>query len=373
MRIMAAEEVNVAGGRPTVYDVAARAGVSIATVSFAFRHPAKVKESTREAVQAAARELGYIPSASARGLAGGRTGALGLLTRGVRPAASEPESSAPASVDPDADWRRFPLYFDEVQRGVEEECWRRGYAVMIAGATNANSEVVLTDLAGRVDGFAVLSDSVAEAALRRIAERLPVVVLSESRLSGDFPQVGVDNAGGMHDLVEHLVDRHGLHELAFVGALVDTDRRERFAAFQARLRAARLPAPQEPLGVTGDYRAMANALLSQDAMPEAFVCESDEVALALMDELRHLGVEVPGQVAVTGFDGLVAGRIASPQLTTVRQPMTAIGVEAVKILIDSIERPLERPLSRSFPVQLVVRQSCGCPPDGNGAMSTKRE
>ena len=177
---------------------------------------------------------------------------------------SDPETSVgTASVDPDADWRRFPL-LDEVQRGVEEECWRRGYAVMIAGATNANSEVVLADLAGRVDGFAVLSDSVADAALRRIAERLPVVVLSESRLSGDFPQVGVDNGSGVQALVEHLVNQHALRELTFVGALVDTDRQERFAAFQAALRAAQLPAPQESLGVTGDYRAMAQELMSHD-------------------------------------------------------------------------------------------------------------
>ena len=75
----------MAGNRPTVYDVAEKAGVSIATVSLTFAHPGKVRASTRQAVEAAARELGYIPNASARGLAGGRTGALGLLTRAVSP------------------------------------------------------------------------------------------------------------------------------------------------------------------------------------------------------------------------------------------------------------------------------------------------
>lgn len=118
----------MAGSRPTVYDVAAKAGVSIATVSFTFRQPARVKETTRQAVEAAARELGYVPSASARGLAGGRTGALGLITRAFRPADPDTKGS-PGSVPADlnADWRHFPLYFDEVRRGVEEECWRRGY------------------------------------------------------------------------------------------------------------------------------------------------------------------------------------------------------------------------------------------------------
>lgn len=364
MRIMTTEGVNVARSRPTVYHVADKAGVSIATVSFTFRQPAKVKESTRKAVEAAARELGYIPSASARGLAGGRTGALGLLTRAGRPADPDPESSAgSAALDPDPDWRRFPLYFDEVKRGVEEECWRRGYAVMVAGATSANSEAVLTDLAGRVDALAVLADSVADADLRRIAERLPVVVLSESRLAGDLPQIDVDNSGGMRDLVEHLVHSHDLRDLAFVGALIDTDRVERFAAFQATLRAAGLQPPLASLGVTGDYRAMTRDLTDRDAWPDAFVCESDEVALAVMDTLRDIGVDVPEQVAVTGFDGIVAGRVSSPQLTTVRQPMTAMGAEAVKILVDRIERPQERAPSRCFPVQLVVRQSCGCPPE----------
>jgi DNA-binding LacI/PurR family transcriptional regulator len=363
MRIMASEGVNVAGNRPTVYDVAEKAGVSIATVSFTFRQPAKVKASTREAVEAAARELGYIPSASARGLAGGRTGALGLLTRAVSPADPVPESPAgSAALDPDADWRRFPLYFDEVKRGVEEECWRRGYAVMVAGATNVNSEAVLTDLAGRVDAMAVLADSIDDADLRRIAGRLPVVVLSESKLAGDLPQIDVDNSGGIRDLVEHLVHTHGQRELAFVGALIDTDRRERFAAFQATLHAAGLQPPRAPVGVTGDYRAMTRDLIDQDAWPDAFVCESDEVALAVMDTLRDIGIDVPGQVTVTGFDGIVAGRLSSPQLTTVRQPMTAMGAEAVKILVDRIERPQEPTRSRCFPVQLVIRQSCGCPP-----------
>lgn len=354
----------MAGSRPTVYDVAARAGVSIATVSFTFRQPARVKETTRQAVEAAARELGYIPSASARGLAGGRTGALGLITRAFRPADTDTTGS-PGSVpaDPNADWRQFPLYFDEVGRGVEEECWRRGYAVMVAGATSSNSEAVFTDLAGRIDGLAVISGSVGEAELRRIATRMPVVILSDPVLAGDLPQVTVDNAGAVQALVEHLVESHGLRELAFVGTLEDTDRRERFAAFQDTLRTDRLPAPEVPLAANGDYRAMTRDLVKRDALPEALVCENDEVALAVMDALRELGVDVPGQVAVTGFDGIVAGRLASPPLTTVRQPMTAMGAEAVKVLIDRIERPHESPRSRRFTAQLLIGHSCGCPPE----------
>jgi LacI family transcriptional regulator len=355
---------------PTVYDVAERAGVSIATVSFTFRQPKKVKESTRQLVRAAAQELGYIPSANARGLAGGRTGALGVLSLDYRPAIPESNSaSGSPAVDPNVDFRLFPLYIDEVQRGIEEECWRRGYAMMVAAAGRSNGEAVLTDIAGRVDGLAIFSGSMGDADLRRLAARLPVVLLTGSRHDDDLSRVSVDNTGGMRELTEHLINSHGLRELRFVGSIAAADRMERFAAFRATLRAAKLRVPRKPLAATveyraiaGDLRAMAADLIARDALPEAFVCVTDEVALALMDALRDAGVDVPGRVAVTGFDGLVAGRLVTPELTTVRQPMEAMGGLVVQSLIDRIERPNEPTLTRRLPVQLVLRESCGCPP-----------
>lgn len=348
--------------KPTVYDVAARAGVSIATVSFTFRQPARVKEPTRLAVEAAARELGYIPSASARGLAGGRTGAVGLLTQAYRP--TDPvlgDAASPGDDDPNADGRLFPLYFDEIGRGVEEECWRRGYAVMLAGATDSNSKAVLTDIAGRVDGLIILSGAVSYEELQRIAERLPVVMVADPDLSGSLPHVAVDNAGGMRAVVEHLVHTHRLRRMSFVGAVDDSDRRERFAAFRSTLHDAGLTAPEQPIAITLDPRARPRDPIDRNALPEAFVCENDEVALGVMDTLRDLGVDVPGEVAVTGFDGIVAGRLASPQLTTARQPLITMGAEAVSLLLDRIEHPQELMApARAFPARLVIRQSCGC-------------
>lgn len=351
----------MATNRPTVYDVAERAGVSIATVSFTFRRPQQVKESTRRAVYAAARELGYIPSASARGLAGGRTRALGLLSLAHRPADSGATGSRGSSwIGWNEDLRQFPLYVDEVQRGVEQECWRHGYALMVAGANSANREAVLTDIAGRVDALAVFSGTAADSDLQRIADRLPVVVLCEPRLDDGFQRIGVDNASGIRALVEHLVNTHRIRDLAFVGPIYDSDRAERFAAFQAALADIGLAAPSEPLAPDGDHRDVVRGLISRAKLPGAFVCVTDEVALDLMDALRELDVEVPGRVAVTGFDGIVAGRLASPRLTTVRQPMAAIGAEVVKVLIELVERPSDSVPSRVFPVDLVIRESCGC-------------
>jgi LacI family transcriptional regulator len=355
---------------PTVYDVAERAGVSIATVSFTFRRPKKVRESTRQLVHAAAQELGYIPSANARGLAGGRTGALGILSLDYGPGIPELDTDSDSPVvDPNVDFRLFPLYRDEVQRGFEEECWRLGYGMMVAGANRANWDAVLTDIAGRVDGLAAFSGSIGNADLRAIAARLPVVQMTGPRHEDDLSRVSEDNTGGMRELTEHLINTHGLRDLRFVGSIAAADRMERFTAFRATLRAAKLRVPRKPLAATVEYRAiaanlraMAADLIAGDALPEAFVCVSDEVALALMDALRDAGVDVPGRIAVTGFDGLVAGRLVTPELTTVRQPMAAMGAMVARDLIDRVERPDEPTTSRRLPVQLVLRESCGCPP-----------
>jgi len=231
---------------------------------------------------------------------------------------------------------------------------------MIASANRSNSNTVLTDIAGRVDGLAIASGTIPDADLRRIAARLPVVVLSEASADDRLNWVSVDNAGGMRELTEHLIRAHGLRDLQFVGSLYTSDRLERFDAFRATSLAAGLEVPRAPLPVTGDYRAMIADLIRQNALPDAFVCTHDEIALALMDALRDANIDVPGQVAVTGFDGIVAGRLSSPELTTVRQPMVAVGASAVRILIDRMEHPDEPTTSQRLPVRLVLRGSCGC-------------
>jgi LacI family transcriptional regulator len=353
---------------PTVYDVANRAGVSIATVSFTFRRPERVKESTREMVLAAARELGYLPSASARGLADGRTGALALFSfTYLADAHADVVPHLAHGLDPNADFRLFPLYMDEVQRGVELECWRRGYAVMVGGGSKTTSESVVADIAGRVDGLAVLPRSIPDDVLSRISARIPVVQLSSPPLGTGGDHVTVDNEAGMRAVTEHLITAHGLRDLQFLGGLHASDIEARFTGFRAALRKAGLRAPAKPVANGGaDWEAEAairvGALLAAGDLPQAFVCATDPVALTVMDVLQAAGVGVPQQVAVTGFDGIAAGRMARPALTTVRQPMEQLGRAAVDILIQRIADPTGAPVSRQFPVQLVLRESCGCPP-----------
>ena len=358
--------------RPTVYDVAERAGVSIATVSFTFRQPERVREATRAAVLVAAQELGYVPNASARGLAHGRTGALGLYSFDLILAAPQRGSDADPGApdvtgteddgDPDADPRAFPLYVDEVQRGFELECWQRDQALLLSSGSGSGASV--TEVAGRVDGLAVFPGPTPVGALEHVARRIPVVAFSMPPVADGLHHVTVDNRAGMRDLVEHLVGTHGLRDLAFVGRLSTPDYAERFAGFRDAVVAAGLPAPGEPLDPTDlaephRFEVLA-ALAAEDRLPRALVCASDQLALAALDLLAARGVPVPDRVVVTGFDGILAGRLARPTLTTVRQPMAAMGRLAVQVLVRHAGAPAEQPESHRLPVRVVRRESCGC-------------
>ena len=197
----------------------------------------------------------------------------------------------------------------------------------------------------------------------RIAGRIPVVAVSEPPQDDRLSHITVDNRGGTRAVTEHLIRDHGRRDLLFVGGLNPAEGRARFAGFRDALRDAGLRVPRKPLvprtRITPSGRA-AVTLPDDLPLPEAFVCATDDVALDILDILAGRGVRVPEQVAVTGFDGIVAGRVARPALTTVRQPMVEMGRLVVEVLLRHIAEPARPPEFRELPVQLVVRESCGC-------------
>lgn len=366
--------------RPTLFDVAERAGVSIATVSFAFSKPHKVKESTRIAVVEAAREMGYMPSASARALVRGKTGAIGLFaldpaghagTETVRSAASQPADGISQETvktdfpdDPNEGFRLFPLYHDEVQRGLEMECRRRGYVVIVGEGNSASTEADIAEVASRVDGVAVFPNTLTGEMLRLISRQMPVVELSNPIEDNGLHRVSVENAAAMKSLTAHLIQHHGLRDIAFVGPLGFPDKEHRYAGYtdamvEAGLPVRTIPTPDERDSVQ-DVRRTIQELEANSELPQAFVCSMDAEALLYMDALSQAGIDVPNQIAVTGFDGLVAGLVSRPTLTTIRQPMFALGCEAASILIDAASGAGTQPVAKELPVKIVLRESCGC-------------
>lgn len=339
---------------------------TIATVSFAFRQPQRVRESTRDSVLEAARELGYVPSASARGLARGTTGALGMYSFDLMLGSQDPlpETDLLETQDTTPDPRLFPLYVDEVERGFALECRAVGRALLLDSGAPSSSHVY--DIAGRVDGLAVFPGPHRPETLHTVAQSIPVLAFSTVVDDAPFSHVHVDNQAGIEQLLRHLASAHGVRDAAFVGNLSMHEFQERLASFEA-LRETYFP-DSVPTGSAAILAELAGAswyealheLIDARHLPRALVCENDQRALEVLDALTEKGVSVPGDVIVTGFDGILAGRLSSPTLTTVRQPLETMGRLAARLLTEQAASRDLTPTRYVLPLQPHFRGSCGC-------------
>ncbi|MFE7109781.1 LacI family DNA-binding transcriptional regulator [Streptomyces sp. NPDC057575] len=347
---------------PTVYDVAERSGVSIATVSRVYRTPDSVRAQTRERVLEAARQLGYVPSGNARGLASRTTGVLGLCF----PDMADPDAEADAEADSDAD-DAVMLYSDQIIRGMERAARRHGYALLIAASLEGGPESLVAKVAGRVDGFAVLAQTVPTEDLEVISRRLPVVMIAGPREIDHLDHIVVANADGERELARHLIEDHGLRRLAFIGGEVESpDAEARFLGFQQACRDAGLPVPDAPdlraeMMTQAEGARAAEALLDRGGeRPQGVLFANDQMAVGALRALERRGVRVPEDIAVTGFDGIPLSRIVRPPLTTVRQPIRQLGEQAVELLVQRLGNSGSEPVSLMLPVSLIRRASCGC-------------
>lgn len=354
---------------PTVYDVAECSGVSIATVSRVFRSPDTVREHTRQRVLAAVSELGYVPSAAARGLANRRTNVIGLFFPGHdeivpdQPVIAAHGDSVPI-VDDDADSAPDAenLYFDEVLRGAEIEAWRRGFALMVAAGRGNSRDALVTDIAGRVDGLAVLARTVPDELLAYVARRIPVVILAGAQRADDFDHVSASNGPGMRTLANYVLQTHGISDVVYIAGPADSpDDAERLAGFRDALADAGVAESRVRIR-RGDFtreggRSQASGILAE-RRPRAVLCSNDETALGVLDVLEQRGIRVPEDVLVTGFDGIAAGRHSRPRLTTVHQPMVELGRAAVHAITARLDDPSLEPQAFTLPVEVVLRESC---------------
>jgi LacI family transcriptional regulator len=354
--------------KTTVYDVAREAGVSTATVSFSFSQPQRVKSSTLEKVLATAKELGYVPSASARGLARGQTGAIGLYSYDfyIDPNTANFENNR----NDFRGTREFPLYIDEVQRGFEIECWSNGKSLLLGAASFKGSET-LTSLAGRVDGIGIFQSQIAqESPLQQLSRNQPVVLLSEKVEDLPIACVTCDNDSGMKQLIEHLVNVHHITNAAFISSYDGYDIRQRYKAFQKYTQLYDLSFHKSyvekytntsaPSNTDEDFLSKLKQSIKNKTLPEALICSNDELAFDVLDILNAKGYRVPEDIIVTGFDGIQASLLSTPELTTVLQPMQRMGQLAARLLIQQNGKPWEKPAYFELPTRLSIRHSCGC-------------
>jgi DNA-binding LacI/PurR family transcriptional regulator len=219
------------------------------------------------------------------------------------------------------------------------------------------------DIAGRVDALVTFAGTVPAEAMGRIARRIPVLEITQEARHADVHTVTVENERGMRELTEHLIGVHGHRSIAFLGSLETGEFLARYEGYRAAMADHGLE-PGAPLGgrpgMPGETLAIVLRLL-ESPLPQAIVCSSDQEAVVVLAALARHGVAVPDDVAVTGFDGILAGRLAVPALTTVQQPMEQIGRRAVQIVSDVLAGRSSGTTHARLPVELAIRRSCGCP------------
>jgi DNA-binding LacI/PurR family transcriptional regulator len=302
--------------RLSIVEVARKAGVSPATVSRAFNQPELVKHATLARIEAVARNAGFRPNRVGRSLRAGSTQTIGLIL----PTLSNP-------------------VFAECFEGAEQHARQAGYSVMMATtgyAPAVESEVVRDLIDHRIDGLILTVGTPARnatlAALK--AANMPhVLVYNES---SSHPFVSVDNRAAASEMVDMLAGL-GHRRIAIVtGPLAASDRARR------RLDGARASAQAHGLADIGhlvmpahtqaNREVLAEALRGADA-PTALFCSNDLLATSVISHLRALGLQVPRDVSVCGFDGVAIGALMVPPLTSVEQPSREIGATACAHLL----------------------------------------
>ena len=316
--------------RPTIDDVAARAGVSSAAVSFAVNDRPGVGEETRRRILQAAAELGWRPSASARALTEARARAVGLLlARGVDQ----------LEVDP---------FFVRFLAGIERTLSRSDYDLVLRVASEIDTDAYgQLAASGRVDGFLLCDVEVDDSRFDVLAETsVPAVVAGHPVSPCPFPWVETEHADGMRLVAEHLLEL-GHRSVGFVGGPADYEHvQARLGMWRDTLTAAGVdpgPVAHRP-GELFDGRVTAIAHTS------------DGLAAAGLAAARERGIAVPGDLSITGFDDSPLAALSAPPVTSVRVDYAGFGEGAAAALLASIAgEPL--PEFVAAPPELVVRAS----------------
>jgi DNA-binding LacI/PurR family transcriptional regulator len=298
----------------------------VATVSRVLNASGGVSEKSLEAVLAVTRALGFRPNLVGRNLRATRTRTIGV----VLPSLNHP-------------------VFAECLQGVEAAAQAHNHVIAISTTGyQAESEERVSErlLQQRVDGLILtVADAARSPVLDKLdAEGVPYVLVFNQtgtrRRAGPLrPSVSVDNFLAGRQVVEHLLSlgHQRVHMLA--GQFQQSDRsHQRFLGYQAAMRAAGLPwsPPLELAFNTCDTRSELHDLLGRRNAPTALFCSNDQLALTVMHDLRRLGLRVPEDISLAGFDGVQVGEWMSPVLTTVVQPTAEIGRAAVDLLLQLI-------------------------------------
>ena len=326
-------------GPVTIEMVARAAGVSLSTVSRILNGTAVVSETKSRAVEEAIAALGFVANPVARGLAGGRTLSIGVVTQAI---------DSP--------------FYGAALRGIEDQLGPEGYSpLFVSGHWDAATEVRCIDVlrSRRVDGIIVLTGRISDAALKACAKALPVVVTGRTLKAPGLFSLHFDNFEGGRLATQHLIQL-GHRRIAFItGDPAHADSIERLRGYRAALEAAGIvfdPA----LVVPGEYHEV-NGLLAVDRLVEsrqrftAIFAANDQMAFGAALGLQRRSLRVPDDVSLVGFDDLPTSQYAIPPLSTVHQPAYEMGRLAATAMLEMLSGV--KPTAELAAPRFVARES----------------
>jgi LacI family transcriptional regulator len=333
-------------------EVAERAGVSVTTVSHVINNTRFVSDDSRQRVLKAMEEMGYQPNALARSLRRQQTYTIGVIV--------------PDSADP---------FYAEVVRGVEDVSFEQGYTITLCNSDgDIQKEGQYTNLLTekRVDGilfFATSNES--RAHVRSLQKRqVPLVVVDRQVPNMESDLVVVDNIIGGQMATRHLLE-WGHRRIGCISGPINLLLSEqRLEGFRLAMAEYNLPVDERLIKIVNAYQYQpgyqaAQELLTLENPPTAIFAFNDVLAVGVINAARELGIAVPEQLSVIGFDDLRLALYVNPALTTIGQPMYEMGEKATGMLIERIENQELAPRLQQLSLKLLVRQSTGPVPNGS--------
>jgi LacI family transcriptional regulator len=333
--------------RKTIDDVAARAGVSIKTVSRVFNQEPNVRQATRDKVFATARSMGYAPNISARRLASRRSFIVALLYR-----------------DDDVNH-----YIPDIQHGALDVCRERGYNLLLhpcqGGVDDAALEIEQLARQSLLDGFIVTPPLADSRKLMTAMTRLgvPFVRVSQLHRGQLSPSVSVGDRLGAYKMMEYLAGLNHRNIAFIVGSQNQGASIDRLQGYRDAVK---------DLGLThnpdwirqGDFTFESGSscmteLMSLKKRPTAVFASNDDMAAGALLVAHRQGYEIPADMSIVGFDDIAMSQRLWPPLTTVRQPTKKAASIATTMLLDSLRTGDHSPTSTEIAAELVIRESAG--------------
>lgn len=331
-------------------DIAKLAKVSRTTVSFVLnnRQDMKISETTRKRVLKIAKDLDYYPHAIATSLVKRRTGTIGfILCQELRSVLSD-------------------VLIPQLLLGINKITIKKGYKILLHYIENKNKNTYYhMAKEKRIDGIILSGPRSDDAELLKLKEEgFPITLIGRAD-EGDFNCSDIDNIKAAKRIVAHLIS-HGHERIAIItnAPLNYTASKLRLYGYREALKENKINIDEE-LIKTGNFTPQSGfdvmqKLLSLKKMPTAVFVASDVVAFGAIDAIKKKGMNIPGDVALAGFDNVNLSEYIDPPLTTVNLPSFDIGMNAANLLINFIEKDSKKSKKIILEANMVIRRSCGC-------------